>query len=133
MAKIPQLQRLLAENFPNQAWIEPLIRNLNQFMDEVISGLNKELTIEDNMAAMIKVVEVDGVYPLKLAWNLTRRPISTVVGNVELSDGTPLTLTTAVQVQWSYNQAGQYQIDNVVGISPSTGTKYKLTLEIKAG
>lgn len=133
MAKIPQLQRLLAENFPNQAWIEPLIRNLNQFMDEVISGLNKELTIEDNMAAMIKVVEVDGVYPLKLAWNLSRRPISTVVGNVELSDGTPLTLSTAVQVQWSYNQAGQFQIDNVVGITPTTGAKYKLTLEIKAG
>lgn len=133
--KQPQLQKLTTEEFAKQPWIEPLIRTLNQFMDEVVSGLNKNLTLEDNLAATIKTVDLDGTYPVKLAWTLNRRPQTVLVGNIQRTDGTSITLTSAVFVQWSFNQAGQLQIDNVVGlpVAASPTVKYKLTLEIKAG
>lgn len=135
MAKLPRITRLLMENFSGQPWMEPLVNTLNQFMDEVVSSLNKDLTLTDNMAAEIRTVEVNGTYPLKLAYTLSRRPVSVLVGDVKRSDGTTVTLTDAVFVQWSFNQAGQLQIDNVVGLSPaaSSSIKYKLTLEVKAG
>lgn len=133
MARVPRISRLLMETFSGQPWMEPLVNTLNQFMDEVVSSLNKDLTLTDNMAAEIRTVEVNGTYPLKLAYTLSRRPVSVLVGNVQRSDGTSITLTEAVFVQWSFNQAGQLQIDNVVGISPSASVKYKLTLEVKAG
>jgi hypothetical protein len=133
MARIPRIQRLVMETFSAQPWMEPLVNTLNQFMDEVVSSLDKDLTLTDNMAAEIRTVEVDGTYPLKLAYSLKRRPVSVLVGDVKRSDGVSITLTDAVFVQWSYNQAGQLQIDNVVGITATSSIKYKLTLEIKAG
>lgn len=133
MSRVPRIQRLLMETFSGQPWMEPLVNTLNQFMDEVVSSLDKDLTLTDNMAAEIRTVEVNGTYPLKLAYTLNRRPVSVLVGDVKRSDGTSFTLTDAVFVQWSFNQAGQLQIDNVVGISPSASVKYKLTLEVKAG
>lgn len=135
MAKLPRITRLLMENFSGQPWMEPLVNTLNQFMDEVVASLNKDLTLTDNMAAEIRTVEVNGTYPLKLAYTLNRRPVSVIVGDVKRSDGTTVTLTDAVFVQWSFNQAGQLQLDNVVGLSPaaSSSIKYKLTLEVKAG
>lgn len=133
MSQIPQKIKLLTEDFPDQPWIEPLIRNLNQFMDEMVDAVDRKLTINDNFAGKLIEVELDGQFPKKLAWDLADKPKSVLVGNARRSDGTAFTLTDAIQVQWQYNAGGQLQIDRVVGISPSAATKYKLMLEIKVG
>lgn len=53
------------------------------------------------------------------------------------ASGTGVTLKfamhQAVQVLWSYNQNGQLQIDDVVGITPSASNRFILTLECKTG
>jgi hypothetical protein len=129
MAKIPPIRRISTEDFKEQAgWIEKLIAPINEYMERTTSALNRSLTINDNFAGEIRVVEVDGTYPLKLAWNLSSRPQAVLVGQTALSSGAPLTLTEAVQIQWTFNQAGQVEITGVVGVTPSSTVKYKLTL-----
>jgi hypothetical protein len=129
MATLPPVQRLVTEDFADQKkWIGKLLLPLNDFMESVYRALNQGLTVKENLAADVRTVEVDGTYPLKLSWSLKSKPVAVVVGNVARSDGTALSLVDAVGVRWSYNQQSQLQIDQVVGITPSASTKYKLTL-----
>jgi hypothetical protein len=102
-------------------------------MESVRAALVNSLTVNENMAGMIKTVELDGNFPTKVAWTLSSRPMSVLVGNVYKSDGSSFTLSAAVQVQWSFSQTGQLSIDAVTGITPTSATKYKVTLECKAG
>jgi hypothetical protein len=132
MAKQVQIQRLLTEDFAGQKWAEKLIVPLNTFMESVQQALTNGLTVNDNLSGAIKTVEVDGTWPVKLAWS-RGRPVSVLVGNVVRSDGASFVLTDAVQVQWQFNQSGQLQIDGITGITPSSANKYKITIEAKTG
>lgn len=134
MSKLPPSQKLALEDFPEQAkWIDRLISPVNSFMERMTAVLNKGITINDNMAGSITTVELNGTWPVKVAWTLTQRPATVLVGQVYRTDGSSFTLTSAVQVQWQFNQSGQLQIDGVTGITPSSSAKYKVVLECKAG
>jgi hypothetical protein len=127
-----QIQRLTTEDFAGQKWAEKLVIPLNTFMESVQSALTNGLTITDNMSGAIKTFEVDGTWPVRLAWQLGR-PATVIVGNVVRSDGVAFTLAGAVQVQWQYNQNGQLQIDGITGVTPSTSNKYKITIQAITG
>ena len=119
MARIPPLTRLQAEDFSSQSeWIEKLLGPLNRFMELTTNALNKQLTLEDNMAATIKTVELDGTFPVRVAWTLPGKPVSVLVGNIYRADGAPHTMTAPVGVQWSYN-SGVLSIDNAFGVVPA--------------
>ena len=61
MAKIPALQRLLVEDFPDQAqWIQKLISPVNDFMENSIYALTRNLSFFDNMAAQVQNIQVQG-------------------------------------------------------------------------
>lgn len=129
MARLPTIVKLVVEEFKDQkAWIGKLLSTLNDFMTAVNSALNRSLTIKENMAADMRTVELDGTMPLKLSWDLKVRPRAVLVGDCYRSDATAITLTNAVGIRWSFNQSGQLQIDQVVGISPSSTARYKLEL-----
>lgn len=131
MAQVPSKRRLVIEDFKSQiSWIDKLIQPINEYMESTTSALNKALTIRDNFMGDIRTVELDGTWPTKLSWNLAARPTAVLVGNAVKSSGASLSLSSAIQVQWSFNQSGQLQIDDVVGITPSPSLKYKLTLVI---
>jgi len=130
MAQVPSKRRLVTEDFKSQiGWIEKLIQPINEYMESTTAALNKALTIKDNFAGDIQVVELDGVWPVKVSWKIAR-PAAVLVGNTVKSDSSSLVLTGAVQVQWSFNQSGQLQIDSVVGITPTSAVRYKVTLVI---
>jgi len=134
MAKLPPSQKISLEDFPDQTeWIGRLIEPINTFVERLSSVLNKGISINDNMAGAILTVELNGSWPVKVAWNLSQRPLTAIVGNVYLSTGATFVLSAAVQVQWQFNQSGQLQIDGVTGITPTSGAKYKVVLECKAG
>lgn len=134
MARIPPLTRLTLESFTKQAdWIGPLIETINTFFERMTTAMNRNLTISENFLGAIKTVEVNGTWPVKVAWELSSRPQTVIVGNVYRSDGASFALTNAVQVQWSFNQSGQLQIDGITGITPTSSAKYKVVLECKAG
>lgn len=134
MSKIPPIRRISIEDFKDQAdWIGKLLVPINLFFDLTSSNLNRSLTIADNFAGDLRVVELDGTYPLALSWTLLAKPVAVMVGQAVRSDGSASTLTTAVQVQWSFNQSRQLSIDGVVGIVPSTTAKYQLSLVCLTG
>lgn len=129
MSTLPPIQRLVVEDFQDQkTWIGRLLQPLNQFFESVYSALNKNLTIADNISGDVQTIELDGTFPIKLAWKLKMRPVALLVGNVYRSDGSSTTLTEAVFLQWNFNQSSQLQIDGVVGITPTDAAKYKVLI-----
>jgi hypothetical protein len=132
VARLPSFKKILAETWPELKWMPEFARPINQFFSEASNALNKNLTINENFSGKLLTVELDGTV-VKVPWDLPVKPLSVLVGNVYKSDGTSFTLSSAVQVQWSYNQSDQIQIDAVTGITPSATAKYKLVLEIKTG
>ena len=119
MSKAISVKRLVAEDFKDQVdWIEPLLLTVNSFMDQTVASLNKSLTVGENMAGAMKLLEVTGVFPVRLAWDRKDRPKTVIVGNVYRADGSGYTLSQPVTVQWGFNQQGQLQIDAVAGLLP---------------
>lgn len=137
MSKIPQIKRLVTEDFQEQkSWINKLFLPLNTFMESVFSALNKNLTITDNMAAEVKVVQFSSVpsfaNPLPLSWTLNRAPTAIVVANAQLVTGANFVLTQAVTVQWAWTATG-LQITNLLGVTPTSSNLYNVTLVIFTG
>lgn len=130
MSTLPPIQRLVLEDFPTdeRKWLGKLLQPVNQFFESVYSALNRNLSLADNLSADVRTVELDGQFPLKLAWTLKSKPAAVLVGDVYRTDGTTITLSAAVFVQWQFNQSSQLQIDGVVGITPSGTAKYKVSL-----
>jgi hypothetical protein len=137
MSKIPPIRRISTEDFKEQAgWIENLLGPINSYFEQTTTALNRGLTINDNFAGEIRDVTIDGTYPLKLAWLLSARPRAVLVGAIARTTGASFTQGSALQVQWSFNQSGQLQIDGVVGSltpAPSAAAKYRITLVCLTG
>jgi hypothetical protein len=137
MSKLPPIRRISTEDFPEQAgWIEKLTSPVNEYMERTTTALNRSLTINENFAGEMRDITVDGTYPIKLAWNLSARPRAVIVGGIARTNGGSYTLTDAVQVKWSFNQAGQLQIDGLAGTldpAPAAATKYYITLVCLTG
>ena len=133
MARIPSIRRLTVEDFPDQKeWIGKLLQPLNQFMDEVAAGLNKNLEFGANIQAQIKVLEfqtravVADTFPLYFKYTLPKRPEGCFVAKAEENDAAPATLATAVWADWEVTQDNQIKIKNLTGLAVSQ--KYKVTL-----
>ncbi len=138
MASLPQIRRLVVEDYPSQQkWISPLLLNLNSFFDGVFNALNKTLTIVQNTTSDIKTVTLAAVptatAPVSIGWSKTSAPIQVHVGNTTRIDGTAFTLTAAVQVQWAFVAPSTLQITNVVGITPTAAAQYQLQLLVITG
>ena len=121
--KLPTFTRIIREDMPFkvQKWIDKLISPLNSFMLTVRNGLNKGMTINDNMAGAIKKVLVRG-NAVEFAYKSTRVPQAVIVGywrDVTSASWTPttakiehsdyadgaspvVTVTSGVTLSWSF-------------------------------
>lgn len=139
MAVLPPIRKLYIEDYSTQkGWIGPFLIVMNTFMTTVVSALTKNLTLIDNTTSDIKYIQLSGVptatAPVSVAWTKSIIPIAVLVGNVRLSTGASLTLSSAVQVQWAMSSDNKsLQLTNVVGITPTGSTQYILTLVCIAG
>ena len=134
MAQIPTNKRILRELFPSDlSWMPRLLAPLNKFMEDVVAALNKRLTIAENMDAEIKSVVVGGSYPVALAWTRPTKATIGLIGKIELVDGGDVSLSAAVMLNWIYNQAGQIEISDVIGLDDTSTKQYRLTLVFFTG
>lgn len=134
MAELPSQKRITQESFPDQAdWIGKLLEPLNRFMEDVNRALNNNITMADNLDCMVKTVTLDGVYPVKFKWTRNSRPKAAWVGQCREADEDHTTITNAVTMDWEFTQDGSFQINNVAGISPSSSSKYNLTIVAVTG
>lgn len=124
-------QRFSLESFKEQqSWIAPFLSSLNQFIGEVISGFNNNLTVEDNLNAEIKEIKFinkTNNFPLKFRTKFTQNPQGLFV--IYCLDNTTSTMNfaSAPWVNWNYNN-GEIQINSVQGLT--TGNAYTLRLYV---
>lgn len=132
MAKLPSIRQILLEEFPDQSdWIGKLLGPLNTYLRTVYRILDQNITLSDNLQADIRDVEVESATPnLKIRNTLKLKPTSILIGNIRRSDGTSFTLTAAPFIQWELTGDFNIKITNIVGVTPSSTTKFKLTLVI---
>lgn len=127
MATAPSFTKILREKFPSDlTWLGNLLTPLNSFMSDVSLALANRLTVGQNMDAELKTITCDGVYPITLAWGRTQKPGYGIIGKVEREDGSSVTLPAAITMVWSFNQAGEIEISDVIGLDDTAIKKYIL-------
>jgi len=138
MSQLPQIRRLLVEDFMDQKdWISKLFTPLNTFMESVYAILNSGITVKDNMIGDVQTIDIGYMptvavnYPLR--WDKKVAPKAIIVGNATKKSTIDETLTHAVAVQWKYDFQAGLRLVNIVGITPTNTDHYLLTLVIIAG
>jgi hypothetical protein len=128
MAKLPPQKRILPENFPDQSkWIPRLLEPMNRFMEDINRALNNQLTFSENLSSEVRTVQVDGNYPLRMPWALKAKPIGAWIIACREISGNHTVFTTPLFLDWEYNEAGQFQINSVVGLTATATDKFNLT------
>lgn len=141
MAQLPPIRKFYLEDYASQkSWIGPLLLILNQFMNAVVTALNKQLTLVDNTTSDIRVVQLSSVptfaAPTSVAWVKSNLPVAVLVGAVRPvgSSFSSFVISTAIQVQWQMSADNKsLQVVGLTGITPTTSSQYSLTLVCISG
>ena len=87
MSKISSSKKLILEDLPaeQRSWMKKVIEPLNRFLEQTYFALVNGLTIRDNLKAQISdsTVEINQVYPVKIAWTLNERPSAVLVALIQ--------------------------------------------------
>lgn len=100
--RIPPFTRIIFEDFSKevQSWIGKLVEPINSFMLTMRNGLNKGITVNDNMAGAVKSLSVSG-NSIRFAYDGI--PKAVILGSwqdVTLSSWTPP--TGGISLSWIY-------------------------------
>lgn len=123
MAKLPEQQRLLAEDFQSQrSWIDKLIYPINQFMSSVWNALNKGLTFKENISSDMKEISIKSTdLPYTFSHNIKGRVDSILVLKAKYDPNRNGTnpedpLTSGLNVEFYDNGKGQVVITRIGGL-----------------
>ena len=134
MAKLSQLRRLIAEDFPDQAkWIEKLVSPINKIVEEVYRALDKGLGINDNMDGVLTSATWEGT-SLDIAWSRPTKPQAVwIVDIVDANTGSRPVLVDAPFINWEFTENGALRITQVLGVTASSAQRYQITFIALAG
>jgi hypothetical protein len=123
--KIPSFTRILVESLPSDVrkWVSALVDPLNSFMLSMKIGLNKGITINDNLAGAIKTLTVSGG-AVEFAYG--NNPKAVIIGNIVDLTTSGDAPTTGVGLSWGFT--GTTIACTFHGLE--TGHKYNITLVI---
>ena len=101
--RIPAYSRILTESLPAEVrkWISLVIDPINSFMLSVKNGLNKGITVNENMAGAIKTVKVTSG-AVEFAYTSGSQPQAVIIGRVVDLTTTNDHPTTGVGLTWVY-------------------------------
>jgi hypothetical protein len=119
--RIPSFTRIILEDLSSEAQklVGPLVNPLNNFMLTIKNGLNKGITINDNLSGALKIVNITG-NTTSFSYASTRSPKAVILGGwTDVTDSTwvpvtttfapnpalPLvtvTVTSGVSINWTY-------------------------------
>ncbi len=135
MAKLPTIKRITEEVFPSDVkkWLPKLLAPLNQFMEQLTNALNKNLTVKENFSGDIIEATLDGDFPLNIAYSLKAPPKVAILGYCMETEGTHAVPAAGLYLDWDFASNGTFQINEVVGITPSATSKYKVNILIFTG
>lgn len=132
MAQLPSLKRLLLEDFQDQRdWITKLITPLNEFMENSLNALTRNLTFRDNILSQIKELEVTTLtQPQSFKCTLVSKPLALLKASIVEVSANPQVITSAVDVDWEWD-GSNIRIKNVTGLT--AGKRYKLVVIVVGG
>jgi len=132
VAKLPSIRRISREDLSDApAWIDKLLVPLNQFIEQVYLGLNKQLTFEDNFVAQYKTLAfrtsaaygtaplADNFDTISIGLTLGRKVRGILLIDLKVKGASQTVLTSPSGVDWIENN-GQAQIRYITGLAPQT-------------
>jgi hypothetical protein len=125
--QIPSIGRILRESLPSeiQKWIYLVIDPINSFMLTIKRGLDKGITINENIAGSIQVVRVVSA-AVNFSYKHSIPPQAVIIGKVVDVTTAGSYPTAGVGITWSY-------ADNVIRCTfqgLTAGHNYDITLVI---
>lgn len=102
--RLPQTVRIITEDLPSEVtkWVGKLVEPLNNFMLTMRNGLNKGVTVNDNMSGSVKSYSVTG-NTLTFEYKSARAPKIVLLGGwVDLTTPTWTPTTLPGICKWSY-------------------------------
>jgi hypothetical protein len=141
--RVPSVKRILTETFPDVKWIGALLEPINRFFEEVARGLNKQLTITENMDGIVKKLRIDGTYPVTFKWERAALPTVALIGKVARTNGGDVVThlyddtgtverRSAVSLDWDFTSDGYVRVKEVLGLAASNSTPYEVTIIVLA-
>lgn len=133
--QLPLFRRITQEDLndaPKGSWKEKLLYAINLFFQQVYSGLNNNLTPEQNCIAQTKTFQITGSStPADNAYsfttNFTYQPIGYDLLSIQPTDNTSSIFTSAPYISWNFGNG----LFNILGISGLTnGVRYQITLRV---
>lgn len=103
--RIPSFTRIITEDFSKevQKWIPKLADPLNNFMLTMKNGLNKGITINENMSGEVKTILVTGG-TVSFSYESSRQPKAVMLGNWVNLDDSAWAPTAGIGLKWSYGE-----------------------------
>lgn len=132
MAKLPQLKRFLAEDFPEAPpFLSKLFYPLNVFCSTVYSALNNGISFADNILSQVKTISVTGPSgSTSFSYKYSTRPLGIVLLSITDTSATPAIITAATTLAWTYS-AGLITVNNITGLT--AGKTYLATFLVIGG
>jgi hypothetical protein len=139
MAKLPNIRRLRREDFPDQGnWVDKLILAVNGMLDSVLTLLDGNLSVKENMGwqlySHVIDVPVGALEPSEMGFPIlfkattkTKRASAVLLASAEALQDEAF-FVSGLAVDWSNNGDGQIKIRNIPGIT--TGKKYRLNFMV---
>ena len=131
--KLPPITRIIVEDFPSsvQEWISKLIDPLNNFMRVVKTGVDKGITVNDNLSGAIKTITITptsgGLFEAQFVYTSKKPPKVVLIGGWVDKTGTT-TLSSGVTPVWSWNGKDLITITDITGLNDAH--KYDITFLI---
>ncbi len=101
--RLPQISRIITEDLPAEVkdWVAKIVDPINNFMLTIKNGLNKGITVNENLSGSIKSFQLSGG-TLTFSYGSSRPPQIVVLGSwTNLSDSS-WTPTSGIGLKWSY-------------------------------
>jgi hypothetical protein len=136
MATLPTIKRVQRSDLGGDipVWVDSLLSPLNQFIEEVYSAFNKNLTIPENVKGQIKTITFRTPSTYTSAKDFTeitylntlgRKTQILLLGYIE-EIGTPKKQHDAITLSWYDNNDGTVTIHYISGLSNSKS--YNITI-----
>lgn len=114
MAQLPKISKFQSEDFgkDQRKWIGKLLQPLNSFMQSVVSALDRNITINQNLQGEIKSVPVRGGSKVSFKYSPSKRPSVVLVGRVIDKAGV-LVNAAITAVDWGDDGQGNITVNSI--------------------
>lgn len=133
--KLPTARKILREDLKGAPdWISGIIDPINSFMEKIYQAMNKNITLQENIASFIKEITytTEATYPnsqgkVTFKNELKTRPIGVLLMQI-YDKNNYIPPVGPVYVPWVQNKDGDLEIHTITGLRP--GVTYIIRLVI---